>query len=254
MYKEFIREYVESRGGRKALTHGEKIALARLAEDIGLPPFAGKAAGILSDWVRGSYMQNMDKRIARNDLETVRRFYQTIGFSKSHGGPIYRAVSVSPDAADRMLSGGVLKLGRRLAESWTADPMVAVDQFLLPPPTKVGVLLSLPRPKVNTVIVEVDRILRAYGRSVDSATRVNYGQSEIVVRQQCTECDMDYVELVAIDLGALGKASKVRAKYADRLDQELFVPALGELKAVNHIARHRWKRPPKLSGIKDISR
>ena len=152
----------------------------------------------VADWVTDDKFN-----LSMPTIDDLRLFSESIG-AVAPKASIYRGLRFKRDNSLIDMSNGKLLLKKKRAESWTTDPLVAVEFGVRRMPTGVGMVISRPKIKAGTFIMRPMDVLIHYDMLNDKHEfytedlEVAMEESEIVVESQCPTCSLEDVEFIYV--------------------------------------------------------
>ena len=180
-----------------------------------LPPIPNHVRHLLYEWLGGASDTSV---LTGKNAGKVAEFYASTDLPQWNA-PIYRGMQLPFKHFERLMEQGSLSLQYRTAESWAMRPSASL-RFMRPNAdvfgsnrVTVGLLLSQPKPRPDSLIVNAPEFYLAYAKSehdiaymgkdagyIEYMRRAFTGEMELILRQQCLKCDLNDVEIVLLDM------------------------------------------------------
>ena len=200
-------------------------------------------------------MENPDDLIMRRNV--VRLLKKAMPDAK---GPIYRGLSVDMDRIDGMLHGEKIWLPNKGLESWTMDPIIALEFSFGTKIGDVGIIVSKKNPKKGTVVIDftnktVQEIIEKYAKDISRSLRLHVAtymqnEKELVTTPQCDTCQLRDLEVVIVDdVFDHGLFHTLKLDKFHKLSYPLYVDIQGKNKYTvfnrKNMDKISWRRKPR---------
>ena len=119
--------------------------------------------------------------------------------------PIYRGLALYTKDVIEILDGKSVNLLNRGLESWSMNPLIAVE-FMGPIHNRINAIISKRKPKKNTVVIDftnklVQDVVKNYVKTNefdDSALAYMKREKELVTTSQCDKCRLTDIEFLRL--------------------------------------------------------
>ena len=173
-------------------------------------------------------IQKIQKEIRKEILQQTNRDYKSYIrsmiavsqkynlYQKKYSSPLYRGMSLSFQEAMRFFETGSIEIKKNIiGESWSRNPLHALN-FLNPSPSRpFSVLLSRSPPKLSNVLIDRE-FLHEKGYYRDHSN-----EWEIFTKQHCTVCKRRDIELISILNSRYTKFEKLGKQYFGQIKKPL---------------------------------
>ena len=172
--------------------------------------------------------------------------------------PIYRGLALRSDDVIKMLDGKSVNLLNRGLESWSTNPLVAVEFSMQSIHGYVNVIVSKQKPKKNTVVIDftnkivqnvVNNYMKAY-EDEDDVVPYMKREKELVVTPQCDKCRLTDIEFLRLgpdpDQKLVDRFMRLKDFSLD-LRQIITIQGKNKYKIFNYkrsMSNIPWKRKP----------